>query len=54
MDNSVIEINDSIITVDSDADVEDGEVQEIDTDVVNIVKSTPPSSPQETNNQVQQ
>ncbi|XP_032291885.1 zinc finger CCHC domain-containing protein 8 homolog isoform X1 [Drosophila virilis] len=46
MDNSVIEINDSIITIDSDADVEDGEVREVEENAVNIAaKEQPPPSP---------
>ncbi|KRG04518.1 zinc finger CCHC domain-containing protein 8 homolog isoform X1 [Drosophila mojavensis] len=35
MDESVIEINDSIITIGSEADLEDGEVQEISTKEIN-------------------
>ncbi|KAM8714288.1 hypothetical protein ACLKA7_014423 [Drosophila subpalustris] len=52
MDKSVIVIDDSIITVDSDADVEDGEVKETDNnEIVNITANSlpPPSPANETN-----
>ncbi|XP_032591558.1 zinc finger CCHC domain-containing protein 8 homolog isoform X2 [Drosophila grimshawi] len=58
MDDSVIVINDSITTIesDADADVEDGEVTEADTEHVNIAaksrQSPPPPVPtRETNNE---
>jgi len=54
MDGSVIEINDSVITIESDADVEDGEVKETDNEIIDITaKSSPPTTPKETNNKVQ-
>jgi len=54
MDGSVIEINDSVITIESDADVEDGEVKETDNEIIDITaKSSPPITPKETNNKVQ-
>lgn len=58
MDQSVIEINDSIITIDSDADVEDGEVLEISTEKTNSaanLQQPPIEEPNETtNHKVQQ
>lgn len=53
MDQSVIEINDSIITIDSDADVEDGEVLEISTEKTNSaanLQQPPIEEPNETTN----
>lgn len=58
MDESVIEINDSIITIGSEADLEDGEVQEISTKEINNaanLQQPPIKEPSEaTNDQVQQ
>lgn len=54
MDGSVIEINDSVITIESDADVEDGEVKETDNEIIDITaKSSPPTTPKETNSKLQ-
>ncbi|XP_034103622.1 zinc finger CCHC domain-containing protein 8 homolog [Drosophila albomicans] len=50
MDASVIEINDSVITIESDADVEDGEVNDTDVEIINLTaNSQSPSNPPQSN-----